>query len=147
MKPEIKNQWVKDLRDPARKQTEGHLRNKWGGQCCLDVLCEQAVTAGIIDPPVLDASLGDIYVYYWDGGRCQQFETLPDPVIEWADLPDGNPDVEFEDPDFEYDKETPDATEDFYGNKQFDSNCLAELNDGRHFDFPTIANIIENSDL
>lgn len=128
MKTEIKEQWIKDLRDPSRRQTTGKLRDEFGAQCCLDVLCEQAVAAGIIDAPQYDKDL-EAYIYVWDSGKSETYETLPQPVVDWAEVGDNNPELWY--------------TEN--GDEQW--NSLAVLNDEEHKTFPEIADIIESSNL
>ena len=46
MNPQIKAQWVADLRSGQYEQGNGYL-NADGKLCCLGVLCEQAVKAGV----------------------------------------------------------------------------------------------------
>lgn len=128
MDAEIKVQWVSALRQDGRRQTTGKLRDEWGAQCCLDVLCELAVDAGIISEPVFDAEI-DCYVYSHsskDGVRLNEFEVLPSPVILWAGL--GGPD--------------PEAHSQKYG-----THSLAHFNDELELDFTEIANVIEASEL
>jgi len=48
MKPEVKAEWVADLRSGNFSQTRGVLCNPIkGGHCCLGVLSEQAVRKGV----------------------------------------------------------------------------------------------------
>lgn len=44
MKPEVKTQWVKDLRSGEFPQATSHLRKQGGGYCCLGVLANQFAT-------------------------------------------------------------------------------------------------------
>ena len=123
MNSEIKKEWVSDLRDGTRRQGKDQLRNKYGRQCCLDVLCEQAVRKGIIAEPVLD-DRG--YVYNWKNDNyedCEEYEVLPSIVMEWAELTAPNPAV-------------------WYNG---DLKELSYLNDDLEEDFETIAGLIEES--
>lgn len=122
MNPEIKAQWVTDLCSGEYEQGKGYL-NADGKLCCLGVLCEQAVNAGVIEKE----TKGGLVVY--DG----QTDALPLTVIDWAGLPpegdSRNPTVYVEEPG-----ETGDVT-------------LAELNDGengwRSHSFDEIADLID----
>lgn len=97
MKADIKAQWVKDLRSGDFQQGRSVLRrdNGEGGKdqfCCLGVLCEQAVKAGVIPAPELH---GSTYRYLDDeldfamkitGESFGQECVLPRKVAEWAGL-------------------------------------------------------------
>ena len=56
MKQEIKQQWITALRSGNYPQGRGYLRriddDGKEGYCCLGVLCELAVNAGVILPAV-----------------------------------------------------------------------------------------------
>lgn len=95
MFPDVKEQWVAALRSGAYIQGTQVLHRITGGKatyCCLGVLCDLALKAGI--------SLGvqhaktcecrkctsDRVVYY--AGRD---DFLPDEVKDWAGLPSVNP--------------------------------------------------------
>ena len=45
MNPELKQKWIEALRSGDYKQTKEKLR-RWGGYCCLGVLCEVAKPKG-----------------------------------------------------------------------------------------------------
>lgn len=102
MKAEVKDQWVKDLRSGEFIQGEHVLDRIRDGQrefCCLGVLCQQAVKAGVIPAPELH---GKEYAYLdtdYDGsGRASgeafnQTCSLPRKVAEWAGVKDENGDV------------------------------------------------------
>jgi hypothetical protein len=121
MNPEIKAQWIADLRSGEFEQGQSYL-NADGKLCCLGVLCEQAVRAGVLE------SESDGKVVLYDGKDSVLSET----VREWAGLPEenstdnpGNPNVTVADEEV----------------------SLAELNDGengwgRHT-FGQIADLIE----
>jgi hypothetical protein len=122
MDAEIKAQWVSALRETGRRQGTGKLRDGYGAQCCLDVLCELAVKADVIDNPVLMTSL-DTYIYVYDDGDSQreEWEVLPEPVMAWAEF-------EISDP-------------------ILDGSCLSCWNDDANLSFQEIADLIEGSDL
>jgi hypothetical protein len=88
MNPEIKAQWVADLRSGEFEQGTGRL-NRDGKLCCLGVLCEQAADAG-----VTDRAIGDRETLY-----SGLDNVLPYTVTEWAGLPESNPKVTYVDDD------------------------------------------------
>lgn len=87
MVPEIKAQWLADLRSGEYKKGKGYLKHRNAlGQieyCCLGVLCEQAAKAGIIS-----AAIESVDGYFYFGS--DQF-ILPYAVMEWAGLEMANP--------------------------------------------------------
>ena len=104
MNPEIREQWAKDLESGDYPQGRGFLRTD-GGFCCLGVLCEQAVRAGVISrfgldenpytaEPAEDVSDGSASVY---GTSLESPENsmayLPLKLIRWADLNYADPHV------------------------------------------------------
>lgn len=144
MDPTIREQWLTDLEDGTRTQGTGYLRGKSGNQCCLDVLCEQAVKAGVIAEPVLQYYDSNAFHYHWnDGEGRERLEDglLPQPVISWAGLEDNNPKVHYMRP---YD---PDIDEDDYEPDPAGMYELAELNDSLGLSFKEIANLIRNEAL
>lgn len=54
MNQEIVDAWVERLRDGSTPQLRGYLGNDVGERCCLGVLCDLAVEAGIIEPPEIE---------------------------------------------------------------------------------------------
>jgi hypothetical protein len=78
MNPEIKAQWVSDLRSGKYEQGKGAL-NRDGKLCCLGVLCEQAASKGVITRQAVG-----IDVCY---GEYAEGSVLPDMLVEWAGLP------------------------------------------------------------
>jgi hypothetical protein len=88
MNPAIKAQWLRDLRSGEYPQGKGRLR-KDGKFCCLGVLCEQAVKAGIVILVDLDGTWG--YRAVGDGNDFA-LGTLPEAVQDWAGL-SSNPGV------------------------------------------------------
>jgi hypothetical protein len=89
MKAEIKEQWLKDLRSGDFAQVEGTLSDG-EGYCCLGVLCEQAVKAGVIEktPTPDGVKYGNDVEFSWGA--------LPQPVIDWAELDSVDPAVDGE---------------------------------------------------
>ena len=87
-KKKILSAWLEALRGQSEvkyKQTTEYLRRKRGpraqdGFCCLGVLCELAVKAKVIDPPLLADSDDEEYSY------SEEVGTLPDEVRMWAGI-------------------------------------------------------------
>lgn len=77
MNQEIKRQWIDALTSGKYKQGYHQLKT-FDGFCCLGVLCELAVEAGIINK--LDEG------YISEHGYSYQF--LPREVMAWAELDD-----------------------------------------------------------
>lgn len=87
MNPDVKTRWVAALRSDRYAQGRGKLArlDPDGGPpsyCCLGVLCEVAVQAGVV-VRVLDT--GDVRSF--DGA----VNYLPEAVRAWAQLPAVNP--------------------------------------------------------
>lgn len=126
MNPEIKAQWVAALRSGEYEQAKGVLSiqqpvidPKWR-HCCLGVLCDLAVKAGLPLTVTEDDSLTNAALERsYDG----QTAALPHSVMEWAGLDDIFPVVFIE---------------------QGDAADLAALNDNGKT-FPEIADLIEAS--
>lgn len=115
--------WTKRLRSRKYKQTTGKLHRKDNetgkhGFCCLGVLCEMAVEAGVIPVPELDESGTYSTLYVYDNDES----VLPEVVRDWAGL-----------------QETDGAFETKKGN----NTSLADVNDGGK-KFGAIAKIIES---
>lgn len=96
MNPEIREQWVAALESGEYKQGKGWLCPVDDGNrsyCCLGVLADLAVKAGIIDEPTtFEANhLEDSYLVF--GGASA---TLPLEVQEWAGLDDSDPSADGE---------------------------------------------------
>lgn len=107
MDQEIKRQWVDALRSgeylqgrsvlchifPATRSGLGELIPERRTYCCLGVLCELAVKAGVLTPAQIsqDDSTAD------DDGRMvlyADYSTYPPPVVQtWAGLTEQNPRV------------------------------------------------------
>lgn len=139
MVPEIRDQWLADLRDGTRRQGHGKLRDVDGRQCCLDVLSEQGVRAGVIREPKLNLTETS-YTYTWIdelGVEQEEEGLLPKPIVKWAGLETSNPEV--------YLYLTDDEAENFDDdvdrvNYQTD---LADVNDEFGRTFSQIADLIE----
>lgn len=88
MKTDIKELWTTALRSGDYKQAAGRLyASEIKGYCCLGVLCELAVEAGVIEPRK-DTVYGNvIYASFFDGNELD----LPVSVREWAGLEDADP--------------------------------------------------------
>lgn len=81
MNPEIRARWTAALRSGDYRQGSRALATEDGEYCCLGVLCDLAVRAGIIPAPAADD--------YSDGcglrfGDARDY--LPLGVTEWAGL-------------------------------------------------------------
>lgn len=93
MNPEIKAQWVAALRSGTYDQGQDYLHTRNDTYCCLGVLCDLAVKAGVIDEPQQDNS-GDSWTYTSKnaaGGHDSSDTRLPEGVKEWAGLSDMDP--------------------------------------------------------
>jgi hypothetical protein len=119
---EIREQWVAALRSGEYEQGQGAL-NSDGKFCCLGVLCELAVNAGVTTRAYNDNG-ETVWASY---GPCFEAHILPYDVRQWAALDSGDPGVRLGDGDFP---------------------TLAELNDGDHdypqYSFAQIADLIED---
>lgn len=79
MNREIRDQWVEELESGRFPQGRNVLRSTDDKYCCLGVLCEIAVQAGVIEPPI--EATYDAYKYGgWSVG------SLPDSVLAWSGL-------------------------------------------------------------
>ncbi len=139
MNQEIKDQWVKALKSGEYKQGYGKLAVKMSnGQqkhCCLGVLCELAVEAGIVEKievpmnVIFDDDDYEATMFEYEGEqvpdtprvRNRTGYTLPERVKVWAGLDSDNPGVT-----------RPHGYE----------TTLSELNDSKIHNFEDIANII-----
>lgn len=91
MDPEAKTQWIAALRSGNYQQGR-HVLNSSDGLCCLGVLCDLAVKAGVTHwdaPGPITDSTGVVYDAV---RRCDnEIGILPAPVQEWAGLETANP--------------------------------------------------------
>lgn len=125
MDAKIKARWIKALRSGKYKQGQGRLRQPTpdGDEyCCLGVLCELAVKAKVIPPPVF-SPLGDGSQRYRYGVNGDvKGGLLPVVVSNWAGVSGSGA----------YGKKGP-----YY----FDGYLTTDNDSGK--DFNTIADIIE----
>lgn len=79
----IAGKWVERLRNGGIEQHQGGLGTDDGARCCLGVLCDLAVEAGVI-PPATGLDEGDYIVraFRFDGEAA----TLPERVKWWAGM-------------------------------------------------------------
>jgi len=78
----IKSEWVAALRSGGLKQGFFRLNKPVDDTyCCLGVLCEIAVEAGVVEKKDMNG-----YATYDGSGHC-----LPSAVCEWAGLDKSNP--------------------------------------------------------
>lgn len=80
MTPEVKAKWLEALRSGEYEQGRQFLRTRDNEFCCLGVLCDLAVKAGVIEEPTAD---GWGEYRYGDGGEQSG---LPDEVSDWAGI-------------------------------------------------------------
>lgn len=120
MNSEVKIKWVAALRSNKYKQTTGILSDGEGSFCCLGVLCDIAVTEGIIAEG--RTRFGD-KVYYTDDTTESSAYLVP-AVQEWAGI-------------------TETGTIPYNSEKPVGYPTLADLNDRAGYSFEEIANVIE----
>lgn len=123
--------WVKALRSGDYRQGRNYLsvKNKTNDNfrhCCLGVLCEIAPKSLKLEPTIITAEDGTTNVLGY--GKAKDYSVLPKEVIDWAGLPDFNPDV----------KESP--------NDKWGQN-LSHFNDARKYNFNQIADLLEDNFL
>ena len=90
LNPEIKAKWAAALRSGVYQQIIGSLANRTNGRCCLGVLCDLAVEAGIARTlPVPGRS----YISYVSVTDPSDHDSglLPSAVVRWAGLDRSNP--------------------------------------------------------
>lgn len=108
----VKERWVAALRSGEYKQTTGYLKTDYG-YCCLGVLCDihdkEQAGSGVNWEAGQDEDR-----LFWSYLTCEG--TLPERVMDWAQLDNHNPEIE--------------------------GDSLAELNDGGK-SFAHIADLIE----
>ncbi len=90
MKEDIKARWVEALRSGEYMQGQGGLRTRSGKFCCLGVLCELALQAGVVQPVWYD---DDDFVKYAAVNDQSDVSGgyLPSAVLDWAELENPNP--------------------------------------------------------
>ena len=137
----IKAEWLARLRSGTIEQGKNVLRSEDEKYCCLGVLCEMAVEAGIIEPPLPptedytadnDTEIrGYLYAADTEGDdedacvdeRWYMKHYLPEAVQEWAGLLDKRGDL---------------------AKREINGDSLAQLNDAG-MSFADIADIIEKA--
>jgi hypothetical protein len=112
MNPKVKALWIDALRSGEYVQGKNYLQLD-GEYCCLGVLCEIAVKAGVISKDIRQS--GSIA---YDGKTT----TLPEGVVQWSGVQD--------------------EWGDFTNGDGF-RDSLVMLNDSGEYDFRDIANVIE----
>jgi hypothetical protein len=136
MNQDIKAQWVTALRSGNYAQTDGRLRKistrdgeTEEGFCCLGVLCDLAVKAGVISEPTQATyNFEDSTIIDYQYGEEKEESILPKAVIEWAEL----------------DSTSPFVFAPYTDGHGYYKAELTELNDGGT-GFAKIANLIEAS--
>jgi hypothetical protein len=133
MNKKVKTKWLTALRTgqvngKPIQQTRHALRNPNESNgtknlCCLGVLCEIAVSEGVIKRDKRKSQGGDTQFYY---GRCSDDTELPLEVMAWAGM-DSN------------------QTDQFMSTDDVGKAHLAKLNDYHDFSFDNIANEIEKN--
>src|SRR5689334_11788613 len=91
MNKEVKDQWVAALRSGEYEQGKGTLQED-GKFCCLGVLCELAVKAGVTTSEPREGGSTVIY----GGADDPNTAYPPAAVIKWAEMDGPNPYVPFE---------------------------------------------------
>lgn len=86
MKKQIKDEWVRRLRSGDYEQGSGYLHFQ-DTYCCLGVLCDMAVEAGVIEETYRPSERIAVFgkTGDWQPGDWQT-QTLPHSVAEWAGL-------------------------------------------------------------
>lgn len=92
MDQKIRTQWVQALRSGDYLQGQHYLVQLISEgvrrHCCLGVLCELAVQAGVIPPSV---QAGEELALTFGTGPYRSKATLPLPVLSWAGLESADP--------------------------------------------------------
>jgi hypothetical protein len=78
MNPDIREEWITALLSGDYPQGKAYL-HRGGKWCCLGVLSDLAVKAGVIPPPT---EHDGVYTY----GALAEGALLPDEVSEWAGI-------------------------------------------------------------
>lgn len=89
MNPEIKNAWIENLLSGKFEQGQQVLHNEENDTyCCLGVLCEMAVDAGVVTGVAVTRTNG-VQATKYD----KESTVLPTSVMEWAGIEQENPDT------------------------------------------------------
>lgn len=113
MKKSIATKWVKALRSGKYEQGTGRLRGD-EGFCCLGVLCDLAVKAGVIEEPTMQYGIA-----FYGTDEDHDDENLPAIVMKWAGMKTDS------------------------GERKGTRVALTHLNDESMYSFDKIANVIE----
>lgn len=142
---DVIEKWVTALESGEYAQTEGRLHRavphkgpymdeKPAGFCCLGVLCDLAVKAGVIPEPTLlqDHNGDETYAY---GTHVDEASSFPPPaVVEWAGLNSNNPVLDW-------------MYTDAAGRVTVDQVEASQLNDSNGLDFTDIAAAVQRTFL
>jgi len=79
--PDIKAEWIADLRSGNYSQTKGYLANS-EGHCCLGVLSEQAVRKSVAEK----FPAGDTMEFRSPGSLSGSRSCLTDGIARWAGM-------------------------------------------------------------
>lgn len=93
MNPVIRDAWVAALESGDYVQGRNQLVSTYDGEakhCCLGVLCELAVQAGVVH---IDLQLEKFFSVLPDGNFAHYGSTLPEVVARWAGLWTEDPSV------------------------------------------------------
>ena len=137
MNQDVKDQWLTALRSGDYEQgTRSGLHSRDNKFCCLGVLCDLAVKAGVL-PKAVQVGGNQNYEYRdTDPKRLNNGQPslnggyAPYEVMRWAGLSDCNPPMT-----------VPDGKQTVPDGKRTDT--LALLNDSGNYDFAQLANLIE----
>lgn len=82
MNPDVKAKWLEALRSGEyQQQTDGFLRTRSDGYCCLGVLSQIASDEGVVPQP---KESNGAYLWTSDDGNSKMY-LLPE-VMDWAGL-------------------------------------------------------------
>lgn len=135
MKTDIQALWTGALRSGDYTQGSGVLRTPSGDFCCLGVLCEIAVEAGVIPPAKKTEALDGTALGYHYGTETG---VLPEAVIKWSGLGDSEGTYEMDDEELS-ERYGDFANRDSYYRK----TSLINANDSYGKNFSQIADLIE----
>ena len=133
MNQEIKAKWVNALRSGDYEQGQGALKNPNGQYCCLGVLCDlydkhRMEEFGAESSWTVDTVSLNEYISVLDHSEVG---VPPNEVVDWAGLPDNNPEVLVD-------------LEDEVGGETYQYELpIAELNDDQGLTFNELADLIE----
>jgi hypothetical protein len=130
MNPQIKEDWIKALRSGEYVQGKNALHQVTDGDhefCCLGVLCDLAIKAGVAINKSTEHDSNDNCTYWYDSSM----DLLPKSVMEWSGMDTKNGEFQIEDDE-----------EGKYGLPRYFESTLADENDnGKSFD--ELAELIE----